>query len=417
VEEVRVTRTILAVVLLLAADVAAAQSPAPAETVSPPATAREEAPPSDAQARLDRARELIGRGEPGAAVPALREALQLDPDLAEARATLGFALFGMGDVDGAIEELRAAVRRHPAFVPARLHLATALMARQDAAAARAELEDVLRRRPDLLPARYALGIVRYTLGDLPGAIDAYRQVLAADVRHHDARFNLALTLKLAHRDAEATPEFIAAAEGGVPRAQYFLGTAYAGGVGVERNLVLAITWWFRAADGGIPQADEALVQMRRVALGRGRHGMAERQAAEDAFRVFRAGLWRAFPDLSPTGDESLGSALIAQRRAPDGLAILLREAAALGEPAARRLVEAYEAGVDGYLPAHDARILAWLRSAAAEGQLRPRIWLARIYAGGVGVPKDVPRAMTLLRSTPHEDAQRLLQELSTVRPD
>jgi TPR repeat protein len=394
-------RTILAVVLLLAVDIAAAQDP----------------PASEARTRLERARDLIGRGEPAAAVPVLREALRLDPDLAEARATLGFALFGMGDVDGAIEELRAALRRHPDSVPARLHLATALMARQDAGAARVELEEALRRQPDLLQARYALGIVRYTLGDLPGAIDAYRRVLTVDPRHHDARFNLALTLKLAHRDAEATREFLAAAEAGLPRAQYFLGTAYAGGLGVERNLVMAITWWFRAADGGVPQADEALVQLRRLAVGRGRHGVAERQAAEDAFRGFRAGLWREFPDLSPTGDESLGSALIAQRRSPDGLAVLLREAESLSEPAQRRLVDVYEAGVEGYLAAHDARILAWLKSAAAEGQIRPRIWLARIYAGGLGVPKDVPRAMTLLRSTPHEDAQRLLQELSTVRPD
>jgi hypothetical protein len=30
------------------------------------------------------------------------------------------------------------------------------------------------------------------------------------------------------------------------------------------------------------------------------------------------------------------------------------------------------------------------------------------------VPKDVGRAIALLKSTPHEDAQRLLQELSAT---
>ena len=52
------------------------------------------------------------------------------------------------------------------------------------------------------------------------------------------------------------------------------------------------------------------------------------------------------------------------------------------------------------------------RTAADEGQTRPRIALARFYAAGLGVPKDMARAIALLKATPHEEAQRLLQELS-----
>lgn len=362
---------------------------------------------------VERARALIGRGEPAAAVPLLREALRLDPSLTDARSSLGFALLGIGDVDGGIEELRAVLRRDPDAVAARVHLATALMARQDWTAARAELDHVLRREPGHLHAQYALGVVRYTLGDLAGAIDAYREVLAAAPEHHDARFNLALTLKLAHRDAEATEAFRVAAEAGVPRAQYFLATAYAGGVGAERDLAAAVTWWFRAADGGVTQADEALAQLRRVAVGRGRYAVPERRAAEDAFRSFLTGLWREFPDIAPEADETVGGALIAQGRAAEAVPVLLREAAALSEPAQRRLVELYEHGAPGQ-PPYDPRILAWLHAAAAEAQALPRVWLARIYAGGLGVAKDMPRAISLLRGTPHEEAQRLLQELSTA---
>jgi TPR repeat protein len=398
-EEVPLTRTVL-VVLLLAAAVSVVHAQQPT-----------------AEERLQRAKELIGRAEPALAVPLLREALRANPELPDARATLGFALFGMGDVDGAIEELRAAIRRAPDAIAPRVHLATALMARQDAAGARSELEEVLRRQRDHLQAHFALGVVRYTLGDLAGAIDSYRQLLAIDPRHHDARFHLALTLKLAHRDADATREFLAAAEAGHPRAQYFLGTAYAGGLGIERSLVAAIRWWSRAAESGVPQAEDAVARLRWLALGRGRHVAADRVAAEDAFREYRAGLWREFPELTAGADESVGGALIAQQRVAEGLAVLLREANALGEPAQRRLVEIYERGVDGALPAFDARILAWLRTASTEGQARPRIGLARVYAGGLGVPKDVPRALALLRQTPHEDAQRLLQELSTARQD
>jgi len=46
--------------------------------------------------------------------------------------------------------------------------------------------------------------------------------------------------------------------------------------------------------------------------------------------------------------------------------------------------------------------------------VRARIVLARLYAGGLGVPKDTARAIALLKSTPHEDAQRLLQEISAA---
>jgi hypothetical protein len=44
--------------------------------------------------------------------------------------------------------------------------------------------------------------------------------------------------------------------------------------------------------------------------------------------------------------------------------------------------------------------------------VRARITLAKVYAAGLGVPKDTARAISLLKSTPHEDAQRLLQEIS-----
>jgi TPR repeat protein len=92
--------------------------------------------------------------------------------------------------------------------------------------------------------------------------------------------------------------------------------------------------------------------------------------------------------------------------------VLNREAGALDEPAQRQLETLYEQGMPGALAAYDARILAWFRAAAAEGLTRPRIALARVYGRGLGVPRDVPRAVALLRATPHEDARRLLEELA-----
>src|SRR5207302_7863001 len=131
-------------------------------------------------------RTLIARGEMMAATVALRDALRLRPDLAEARASLGLALYAMGDLDGAVEELRGLLRVRPDLAEARLTLAAALVARQDWPAARAELETALAAQPELLQAGYTLGVVRYAQGDLAGAIDAYRRVLARAARRRRA---------------------------------------------------------------------------------------------------------------------------------------------------------------------------------------------------------------------------------------
>jgi tetratricopeptide (TPR) repeat protein len=321
---------------------------------------------------LERGQALVARGEMAAAATVLREALRREPDLVQARASLGLALYALGDLDAAVEELRAALRRQPDALELRLTLAKALVARQEWPAAREELERILTTHPEQIDGRYALGIVRYAQGDVGGAIDAYRRVLAADPQQQDARYNLALVLKLARREAEATPEFIAAAQAGHARAQYFAGTACAAGLGVERSLPAAIAWWFRAAEQGVPQAEESLVQLRQVALGRSRQPPADRQAAEQAFTDYRAALWKDFPELAANGDEPLGSALLRQGRVREAVPVLIREAGALSQPAGRLLEALYEQGVVGQLTAHDPRILAYLKGAAAEG-LRPPV--------------------------------------------
>jgi tetratricopeptide (TPR) repeat protein len=335
------------------------------------------APPTPAEASeagraLERGRAHVARGEMVAATVALREALRLAPDLAEARASLGLALYAMGDLDAAAEQLRHALRLRPDLAEARLTLAAVLVARQEWPAARAELETALAAQPDLVQAQYTLGIVRYAQGDLAGAVEAYRRVLAREPRAHDARYHLALVLKLARRDAEATPEFVAAAEAGLARAQYFAGAAYAAGAGVPRDLVAAIAWWTRAAEEGVTQAQEGLAQLRQTATGRTRRPATERQAVEAAFAEYRARLWSGYPDLARDGDEPLGAALLRRGRTPEAIAMLIREAGALSEPAQRILETAYEQGVEGRLPAHDPRINAYLKSAAAEGRSRPR---------------------------------------------
>jgi len=191
--------------------------------------------------------------------------------------------------------------------------------------------------------------------------------------------------------------------------------AYAGGIGVDRDLALAIMWWSRAADQGVYQAQLSLGELRQTALGRSTRGPAERSAVEEAFRDYRARLWDEFPELARNGDDdTVGAALLRQSRVREAVPVLIREASSLSEPAQGLLEVLYYHGLKGQLLAHDGRILDYFKTAAQEGRPRARIALARFYAAGLGVPKDTARAISLLRATPHEDAQRLLQELSAA---
>jgi tetratricopeptide (TPR) repeat protein len=307
----------------------------------------------------------------------------------EARAR---ALLAMGDLDGAAEELRALLRQSPDAVQARYALAVALMAKQDWSSARSELDEVLRRQPDMVPSLYSLGLVRYAQGDLNGAMEAYRQVLVRNPEHADARYNLALLLKLAHRDAEATPEFVAAARAGHARAQFFAGTAYARSLGVEPDLARAIAWWSRAAEQGSLEAGGALAELRKAALGKVRRAPAERRAVEQAFRDYRTGLWSEYPELAKSGDDdTVGAALVRQGRGAEAVPVLISEALAFSEPAQALLEDLYHRGAPGQILPHDARILSYFKTAAAEGQARAQRVLQEISAATEAVPPSSVR--------------------------
>jgi Tfp pilus assembly protein PilF len=366
-----------------------------------------------AETYLDLGKGFIAAGNMPAAVVELREALRLQPYFVEARASLGFALFNMGDVDGAIEEYRAVLRLQPDLAEAHLGLATALMAKHEWADAQAELQDALRLQPELTQAHYSLGVVRYTLGDISGAIDSYRQALRLKPNYAEAHYNLGLLMKLTNQEAEAAQEFLTAAEAGLPKAQYFLGRAYMSGIGIEKNLAAAVKWWSKAADQGLSQAREAIAQLRRVALVEGKQTEDSRVILE-AFKQHRTDMWMEFPDLGNVSDETAGMSLIRQGRVSQAVPVLIREALALSEPAQTALQALYERGMERQLAPYDPRILAYFKTAAAEGLPRSRLIMAKIYAGGLGVPQDFSKAANLLKGNPDEEAQRLLREMSAA---
>ncbi len=322
----------------------------------------------------------------------LRSAVRASPDSADDRLRLADALYRIGDLESAVDEYRIAVRLNPDQTIARLRLGVALMTKQDWHGALAELKASVKSQPDLVQAHYNLGTVHYTLGNSKAAIQSYQDALQLQPEFPDARYRLALVLKLANRGKEAAEEWERAAEGGVAKAAYFLGNAYRTGQGVEKNQLLAISWWVRAAEQGVPQAVESLVQFRQAAL------KSPKGKEAQALGEYRRTLWRSVENLSPTDDTpSAGAALVKAGRAQDAVPLLIREAYALPETARPLLETLYEHGADGELAPFDPRILRFFESAAAAGLPGSRLMLAQIYARGLGVEPDPLKAQTLLK--------------------
>jgi len=356
---------------------------------------------------------LLSSGDLLGAKAEFREALRLQPDLVQARFSLGIALYLSGDVDSAIDAYRTVIRQQPDLAHGHLHLGTALMVTHDWAGAQSALQTAVSLQPDLVPAHYNLGLVRNRLGDRRGTIESYREALRLRPDHAEAHYHLGLALKQNKQEVEATKEFLAAAQAGVPQAQYHAGVASASGTGVERNLAAAISWWFLAADQEVPQAKDALAQLRKMTLPTDKRSVGEARVVQDAFGTFRRSLWQQVSNLKGrAADESVGVGLLRAGRTREAVHVLLHEAAALSEEAQAQLETLYASGVEGHLAPFNSRILDYFKAAAGEGLPYPRVILARIYTRGLGVPADVNKARGLLKGNLREDAQALMKELS-----
>lgn len=346
-----------------------------------------------------------------------RQALHAEPDAQEPRLTLGRTLFQLGDTDGAIDEYRTALRFHPTVAQIHVDLGTALMAKQDWRTAMTELQEAARLDPTLVQAHYSMGTIHYTRGNIQSAIKAYQEALRLKPDFAEAHYRLGLVLKVAGRDKDAAQELEAAALAGLAKAQYFLGNAYRSGQGVEKSQIMAITWWAQAFEQGLPEASQALTQLRRLAAVKGNLQTKQSKAAAEAFKNYCDQLWLDFPDLDrDQPNQTVGTTLLKQGRTAEALPVLLREAYALNEMSHATLVHLYEQGLDGQLPPHGQWILSYLESTAADGAVSSRMALARIYAKGLGLAPDLAKAKSYLKGLPREDVKRILDEAAPEPP-
>lgn len=346
-------------------------------------------------------------------IASLRRTVRLLPNDPDYRLKLAEALLRVGDLDAAVEECRAAVKLQPDDGNAHLQLGLMLMAKQEWRAAASALGEAIRLDPRLPHAHYSLGTVHYSLGNVTSAIQSYRRTLELHPHFPDAHYRLALLLRVAGRTREAAQHLETAAAGGVPQARLFLGNAYQTGQGVEKNLGLAIFWWMQAAELGQQTAADSLSKMRRQALSP-ESTKQRRTELQSAFQIYRNTLWNEFSDISrPTEQQSLGKILLEQNRAEDAVPVLLKECLALSEEAHAELAILYESGWEQYLKPYDKNILACFESTSADGFATAKKILLRLYAKGIGLEADIPKAKALLKSLPKEEAQSWLDELGS----
>jgi Tfp pilus assembly protein PilF len=344
-------------------------------------------------------------------IASLRRTIRLLPDDSDYRLQLAGALLRVGDLDAAVEECRAAITLQPDDGNAHLQLGLMLMAKQEWRAAASALGEAIRLEPNLPHAHYSLGSVQYSLGNVTAAVQSYRRTLELRPHFPDAHYRLALLLRVAGRTREAAQHLETAAADGVPQARLFLGNAYQTGQGVEKNLGLAIFWWMQAADLGQQTASDSLSKVRRQALS-SESTKQRRMELQSALQIYRNTLWNDFPDISrPSEPQSLGKVLLEQNRAEDAVPVLLKECFALSEEAHAELATLYETGWDQYLKPFDKNILTCFQTTSADGFIPAKKVLTRIYAKGLGLDADIPKAKALLKGLPKQDTQSLFDEL------
>jgi TPR repeat protein len=325
---------------------------------------------------------------------------------------LAQALYRIGDLDAAIEECRVALKLKSNNARAHLQLGITLMAKQDGHAAAIALMEAIMLDPELTHAHYSLGSVQYSLGNLTASTQSYRRALELQPNFPDARYRLALVLKLANRHREAAQLMEEAAIGGVPQAQYFMGNAYRNGQGVEKNLSQAIRWWTKAVEFGQQRAAESLSQLRRQALSLDQPERRRTDAIE-AFRQYREDLWADYPDAVRNGpNESLGVTLLKDSQTSNGVTALFAESVALGEAAHDELARLYETGLDTRLAQFDSRILTCFTTTAADGFIPSKKALARIYGKGLGVTPDLQKAKTVLKRMSKQEVKAVMDEIA-----
>ncbi len=143
------------------------------------------------------ARHHIGSGEALASVrkwkeaaEAYRQALKLNPNSPDVQFALGVALAALGELDNAMVAYRAAIALRPDFANALLNLGTCLHVRNELAQAEDAYRQVLSVRPDDARALSSLAVLMQTKGRLEDAVMMLERAIQLEPQSASHRINL-----------------------------------------------------------------------------------------------------------------------------------------------------------------------------------------------------------------------------------
>lgn len=352
---------------------------------------------------------LFAKGDESASVSSLERALSLDPRLTSARLllgvvwsrmgnwaraaslwretfrqdpfapdgvwlhyNLGLAMAAMGNVDEATAEFGLVTVQRPEWAPGWSQLGSALMATRQWEKAVVALESAARLQPGWAHLHFAIGKAQAEEGLLSQSALAFHRAVELEPRFVDAWFHLGVVLRAQNRTGEAVEPLRLAAEGGSGEAQSLLASMYANGSGVDRNIPLAMLWWFRSSQALVPDslmetAKEQLSHFRR-GLHRQLFSASDRQEVLTGFGLIREDLHRiAPPHRVPTqvaNDEGIWDHLTPTEPV---VAWMIDQALARDQSAQHTLHAWYVNGERGWLVPADPQIRNYFLQTAKEG--------------------------------------------------
>jgi tetratricopeptide (TPR) repeat protein len=330
--------------------------------------------------RLPSARLLLGvvwsrMGNWAQAASIWREALRQDPfakDGVWLHHNLGVALAAMGYVDEAVAEFGVVTRQRPEWAPGWSQLGSVLLATRQWEKAVDALETAARLQPEWAHLHFAIGKAHAEEGKLSEAVAAFQHAVELEPRFVDAWFHLGVVLRAQNRSGEAVQPLRLAAEGGSGEAQSLLASMYANGSGVDRNVPLAMLWWFRStqasmADTLTQTAKEQLSQFRR-GLHRQLFSPNDRQEVLTGFGLIREDLHRSAP-LHRMSTQVVNGEIVWDHVTPTEpvVAWVIEHALALDQSAQHQLHSWYMDGEVGRLIPSDPQIRNYFLQTAKEG--------------------------------------------------
>lgn len=282
-------------------------------------------------------------------------------------------MVAMGNVDEAVAEFRAVAGQRPEWAPGWSQLGSALMAKRQWEHAMYALETAVRLQPAWAHLHFSMGKVRAEQGQLPQAVASFQRAVELEPRFVDAWFHLGVVLRAQNRSGEAVEPLRLAAEGGSVEAQSLLAAMYANGSGVDRNMPLAMLWWFRSSRTSMAEdvtqtARDQLSQLRQ-SLHRHLLSPHDRQDVLTGFGLIRQDLLHNNAPLQGLSAQKINGEVTWDRVTPTQpvLTWVIEKALALDRSAQHKLRVWYVDGEVGRLGPEDPQIRNYFLQTAKEG--------------------------------------------------